>query len=259
MEIKAFFSSTIVQFKQMLHSSLVQFIIFVQPVLYGLIMYLMFKDSGNDNFVGYVILGTGMINLWSSIVYSAAGTIDSERHIGTLEILSAMPVSFRTIIGGKVTGTVLLGLASTFNGYIFIMLISGEKMTIAHPALFLLNLLIIILSYIGIAMLLAGLFALSRQVRFLTNASEFPVFILSGLIFPIEDLPIFTRPLSYILSPTWGAKTLRMCVFGINDSALYLQDFLILIIITIVYYVGSILLFKLLMKKIRYEGSLGVA
>lgn len=259
MDVRAFISSAVSQIKDAVHSKLIQFIIFVQPILYGSLMYLMFKNSGRDNFVAYVILGTGMINLWSTIVYSSAGTIDRERRIGTLEILSAMPVSFGNIIGGKVTGSVLLGLTSTFNGYIFIMIISGEKMSISHSLLFVLNLLLIILSFVAISLILAGLFALSRQVRMLTNASEYPVFILSGLIFPVENLPVFTRPLSYILSPTWGAKTLRMCVFGIEDKALFQRELLILAVITITYFVIAKIMFGLLMKKIRYEGSLGVA
>lgn len=259
MEARAFISSGIIQIKQMLSSALIQFIIFVQPILYGTIMYFMFRNSGNENFVAYVILGTGMINLWSSIVYSSAGTIDRERHIGTLEIISAMPVDFRICISGKITGSVIIGVLSAVNGYIFIIILSGERMTIAHPILFAINILVIIISYIGISLILAVFFTLSRQARHLTNASEFPVFILSGLIFPVENLPVWTRPLSYILSPTWGVKTLRMCVFGIDNKTNYIIQFGILVVIAISYFVIAKVLFDIFTKKIRYDGTLGVA
>lgn len=258
-EIKGFISSGIIQGKQMLHSSLIQFIIFVQPIMYGTLMYLMYRNSGQSNFIEYIILGTGLVNLWSSIVYSAANTIERERHIGTLEMLSAMPTKFKTIIGGKITGTVVIGLLSSFNGYLFIILISGERMTIAHPVLFIINLLIIILSFIAISIIMAGVFTLSRQVHHLINTSEYPIFILSGLIFPIENLPRWTRPLSYILSPTWGAKTLRMTVLGIEQPLVYQQELGLLSIITIIYFTIGYFLFKLLMKKIHSDGSLGVA
>lgn len=259
LEFKAFVSSGIMQVKQQLHQAIVRFMIFIQPVLYGFIMYMMFRAGGNENFVAYVILGTGMMNLWSTIVFSSATTIDRERHIGTLEIISAAPVGFRTAILGKIVGSVVLGLISTINGYIFIIIISGEKMTIAHPVLFIFNLIIIIISYIMIALVLAALFSLSRQARQLTNASEHPIYILSGFIFPITVLPVWTRPLSYLLSPTWGVKTLRLCVMGIDDMSQYQLYMGILILITIAYYIISKILFAIILKKIRIKGTLGVA
>jgi ABC-2 type transport system permease protein len=221
-------------------------------------MYLIFKESSQENFVGYIVLGTGMMNLWSSIVFSAANQIDRERRMGTLEILNAVPTSFQTVIFGKIVGTVLVGLISTINGYVFIILISGSGFSIAHPGLFALNILIVIISYIGISIMLAALFALSREVRELINTAEFPVFILTGMIFPIVLLPLWTTPFSAILSPTWGVKLLRMCLFGIENQAEYNTAFIWLVGVTLFYLVGSVILYKRMMNSFRKSGSLGV-
>lgn len=258
MNTRAFTSSLRLQIKMMLHSNLVQFIVIVQPILYGTLMYLMFKNSGDENFVGYIVLGTGMMNLWSSIIFSASGQIDRERRMGTLEILNAVPTSFQTIIFGKIVGAVLVGLLSTINGYIFIVLISGRSFTIAHPWLFAMNLGIVILSFVAISVILAALFALSRQVRDLTNAAEFPVFILSGMIFPIALLPLWTTPLSYSLTPTWGIKLLRICLYGITDSGEYYTAFYALAGLTLLYGICSIILYQRMMISFRKTGSLGV-
>lgn len=256
--IRAFLSSAKLQMKMMLYTNLVQFIVLVQPILYGTLMYLMFKESGDENFVGYIVLGTGMMNLWSSIVFSAAGAIDRERRMGTLEILNAVPTSFQTIIFGKIIGSVLVGLLSSINGYIFIILISGRSFEIAHGGWFALILLITIISYVAISVMMAALFALSRQVRDLTNASEFPIFILSGMIFPIILLPTWTRPLSYILTPTWGIKLLRMCLSGITDYTLFYQSLTALVGLTVIYLGIGIVLYSRMMVSFRKTGSLGV-
>lgn len=258
MNLQAFRSSMKVQMKMMLHNNLVQFIVIIQPILYGTLMYFMFRNSGNQNFIEYIILGTGMMNLWSSIVFSAAGSIDRERRMGTLEILNAVPTSFQTIIFGKIVGSVIIGLASTVNGYVFITLISGQRFSITHMSWFILGLLLVIISYVAISVMLAALFALSRQVRDLTNASEFPVFILSGLIFPITLLPLWTRPLSYILTPTWGIKVLRMSINGISHWGEFYTALGILFALTSFYLILSVFLYHRMMISFRKTGSLGV-
>jgi len=258
MNFRAFYSSLRLQIIMMLHSTLVHFIIFVQPILNGTLLYLMFKESQDANFVGFIILGSGMMNLWSSIIFSASNQIDRERRMGTLEILNAVPTSFQTVIFGKIVGTVLVGLVSTLNGYLFIVLISGARISIAHPGLFILNFIIVMISFIAISLMLAALFALSRQVRDITNAAEFPVYILTGMIFPISLLPLWTTPLSYVLSPTWGVKLLRMCLNGIENQADYNIAFIWLISITLIYIIGSVVLYNRMMISFRKTGSLGV-
>ena len=256
--MRAFFSSLKLQIRMMFYSNIVHFIVILQPILYGTLMYLMFKNSGDENFVGYIVLGTGMMNLWSAIIFSASGQIDRERRMGTLEILNAVPTSFQTIIFGKIIGAVLVGLLSTINGYVFIILISGQHFTIENPGLFALNLGIVIVSYVAFSIILAALFALSRQVRDLTNAAEFPVFIVCGMIFPISLLPIWTRPFSYILTPTWGIKLLRMCLYGVSDQQAYNTAFYALIGLTLFYLLISVVLYKRMMVSFRKTGSLGV-
>lgn len=256
--MRAFLASVKIQVKMMLVNNLIQFIVFIQPILYGTLMYFMFRDSGSDNFIGYIVLGTGMMNLWSTIVFSAANAIDRERSMGTLEIISAVPTSFQTIIFGKIVGSIIVGLLSSINGYIYIMLISGASFHIEHPMLFILNFIIVVISFVTISVMTAALFALSRQVRNLINVAEFPVFILSGLMFPLSVLPVWTRPFSYMLSPTWGVKVLRMCIGGITDMTEYYTSFTALLAITVLYLVISFILYKRMTQSFRRTGSLGV-
>lgn len=257
-KMKAFISSARLQIKQQLHNKLVQFITFFQPIIYGFLMYMMYMGSGKENFVGYVILGTGMMNLWSNIVYAASTTIERERQAVTLEIINAVPTDFKTIILGKIIGNIILGVLSTFIGFIFITIAFKESLYIAHPLLFTVTVLIVIISYTIIGYSMSALFAMSRQVRYLTNLIEFPIFIFSGLIFPIEILPTWTKPISYVLSPTWGIRVLRKCIFGYERQLVFIREFLVLVLITLIYYVISRLIFAIVLKRLRVDGKLGV-
>jgi len=256
--IRPFLASIKMQIMNLLHNNLMMFVIYVQPIMYAGLMYLMFKESDIDNFVSYIVLGTGMMNLWSAIVFSAAGAIQHERYMGTLEYLNAVPTSFQIIILGKVVGSVIVGLASSGIGYLFILLLSRQTLDIKHGVWFGIIVLLVILSYIAISMMIAALYASFRQARDLLNATEFPVFILCGLMFPIEMLPAWSTPLSFILSPTWGVKLLRMCIGGIKNATIFYIDLIFLIGLTLLYFIASVFLYKKMVVKFRETGSLGV-
>lgn len=255
--MRSFWVAAWFQIRNDLTSDLTRFILFIQPIMYGTLMYLMFKDSGKDNFIEYIVLGTGMMNLWSSIIFSAGQAIARERRIGTLELMNVMPTSFQTIISGKIVGAVVISLISTVNGYLFITLISGQRFSVEHPWLFILAILLVIMSCIAIAIMLAAVFALSRQAWALANSAEFPVFIVTGLLFPLTLLPRWVLPISYVLTPTWAIKVLRQCI-ATQDMHLLMQQLGILTLLTLIYFAVSFVIYRRMTRMFRETGSLGV-
>jgi ABC-2 type transport system permease protein len=91
------------------------------------------------------------------------------------------------------------------------------------------------------------------------NCIEYPIFILCGILFPIEMLPKWTTPLSYILSPTWAARILRMSVEGIENTKLFYYYTCVLVGITIIYFILSYILYNIIDKRTRINGTLEVS
>ncbi|HRV98338.1 MAG TPA: ABC transporter permease, partial [Aminobacteriaceae bacterium] len=54
------------------------------------------------------------------------------------------------------------------------------------------------------------------EAQTFSNFFRFPMIFLCGLFFPIERLPVFLRPLSYALPPTYGVDMLRGAVGGVH-------------------------------------------
>ncbi|WP_066502269.1 ABC transporter permease [Abyssisolibacter fermentans] len=256
--LNVIWASCILQMKQSFARATFKFCIIVQPIIYGMITYLMYRNSGHDNFVSFVILGTGFMSLWSSICFSSAGDIERERYMGTLEIITSVPSDFRIIMLGKIFGNIILGLLSMFITFIFVTFTFSVKMNIIHPYIFFAVFVLTIISFIGISMLLASSFTLSRNARGLMNCLEYPIFILCGIVFPISVLPSWTAPISYILSPTWSLKILRMCVSGIKDVHAFYMYLIILIILTIIYSILAVFLFNKIDQRTRIKATLGV-
>jgi ABC-2 type transport system permease protein len=256
--MKIIWGSCMIQMKQSFARATFKFCVLVQPIIYAVITFMMFKNSGIENFTSYVVLGTGIMSLWSSICFSSAGDIERERYMGTLEIVTSVPVQFKIIMLGKVLGNTILGLMSMVITFVFVSVVFGEVLIIANPMIFIVSLIISLLSFMAISMLLAPSFTLSRNSRALMNCLEYPIYILCGVLFPIEVLPMWIRPLSYMLSPTWAVKLLRDSSLGVQDFDKFFISLGVLIVITIIYSMAASKLFDRIDKETRIKATLEV-
>jgi ABC-2 type transport system permease protein len=61
---------------------------------------------------------------------------------------------------------------------------------------------------------MASSFILYRHANALSNLLEYPVWVATGLLFPIALLPGWVRPLSWLLAPSWGIDAIRHAALG---------------------------------------------
>ncbi|MFB5089480.1 ABC transporter permease [Psychrobacillus sp. PGGUH221] len=251
-------ASTLLQAKQSFARPTFKFIILFQPVLYSCLFFLILKENQSINIGEYIIVSVGLINLWSTIINSSASDIERERYMGTLEVIYITPTDFRIIFLGKVIGNLLLGIFSMLLSFVVLKFIFSLDIIINHPISFLLSLLLTILAFSVISMLMGYLFTLSRNSRLLMNILEYPVYILCGIMVPIEFLPSFLRIFSYILPPTWSAKLLRESIIGIENTNLFILNLVILVFLIIFFFIVSHFLYKKIDYETKIRGSLGV-
>lgn len=245
--------------KQSLSRPTYRFCLIFQPIVYSIITYMMFKRSGQDNFVSFVVLGTGILTLWSCICFSSAGDIQRERFMGTLQVIYATPTNFKIIMFGKILGNTILSLVPFGISFVVVKVIFNGDIYIEAPSAFIISAILTLLSFVSISLLFSAIFTLSRSSRILMNCLEYPIFILCGVLFPIDILPKWTMLFSYMLSPTWAVRILRMSLEGIHNKTLFCEYLIILILITIAYLIASYFLYNLIDKKTRINGTLGVS
>lgn len=256
--LRVVISSCKLQMKQSFSRSMFKFCILAYPILAAITFYFIYVGKNDESIISYVFLGTAITSMWTSISFSSAGDIDRERFMGALEVIFSAPAKFRVIMLGKVIGNTILGVFSMLISFLVVKLLFHAEFVIVHPVLFLLSMLIGIVSFVFIALMLSGLLAISRNTRVLMNCIDYPVFILCGTFFPIEVLPIWIRPLSYILSPTYVLKLTRMCLSGIKDYRAFYSYMLALVAISILYLIGYLWFYQVIDIKARKEATLEV-
>jgi ABC-2 type transport system permease protein len=97
----------------------------------------------------------------------------------------------------------------------------GIPFDVAHPWLFALSLPATVLGLGMLGLLMAATFVFYRHANALMNMLEYPIWIVTGVIFPLALLPDWTRPISWLLAPTWGVRAVRGAALGDPSSAIW--------------------------------------
>lgn len=234
-----------------------RFCLLVSPFANTILIYQMFRNSGQENFGTYVILGAGLMSLWSCICFSSAGDINRERWSGTLSVIFAAPAGFQLIIFGKILGNTLLSLLTLALSFITAKILFGVTITITRPLYAVFALFCTVVCFIVFSTLIAYLLTLSRKTQFYMNLIEIPLILVSGLVFPVEVLPGWVLPLSYALPPTWAVKLLRLSM-ETTDMPFFWNTFGVLTVVTAAYGIITLLLYRLIDRQIRISATLEV-
>ena len=251
-------STMVLQMKQSFARPMFRFCLIANPILNTILLYEMFRNSGEENFVSYVILGAGLMGIWSCICFSSAGDINRERYGGTLSLVFAAPAGFPKIILGKIFGNTILSLASLVISLITAGVLYQTTIKFVSPFYFVIAFMAMILSFVVLSSILACLLTLSRRTTLYMNCIEIPFILLCGLSFPIDILPQWIRPFSYMLAPTWAVELLRMTVAGITEEAVFWQKLMMVILLSAVGAFFSAWLYKKIDKSVRIQASLEV-
>ncbi|MDF2822139.1 MAG: type transporter [Clostridiales bacterium] len=236
-----------------------RFCLIANPIVNTILLYEMFKNSNQDNFTTYIMLGAGLMGLWSCICFSSAGDINRERFSGTLSLIFAAPVNFGMIIFGKVLGNTILSLVTLIISFLTAKILYHAPIMIESPGYLLLSLLATVICFIAISICIAYLLTLSRKTQLYMNCIEIPIIFVCGFVFPVDILPNWVLPISYSLSPTWAVKLIRMSVSGVESKTDYFIAFGILVCITVGYLLMARFLYRLIERQVRIKATLEVS
>jgi len=131
-----------------------------------------------------------------------------ERTSGTLERLLATPIRESEIVGGY---ALAFGIIGTFQAAFLLLIgILVFKITVlgnVFLAFVTVSLLAVVSQALGI--LLSSLAKREGQAVQFIPFIILPVFLLSGVFWPIEAIPAWLRPISYLVPPTYAVDACR--------------------------------------------------
>ena len=214
----------------------------IQPVIFTLLSVGTYLYGKKPDFGLFAVTGSGLVGIFNNILWTSGEIISRERRYETLSLIMATPTSLFLILLGRSFANALISIFAM--GMTFLTGIVAFKLPLGinNPLVFIAGLLLVVLALTCLGLVFGSLFVLSRNAGEFIEASNFPVYILSGLSIPLTLLPLWTRPFSAILAPTWGNDLLNNAAKVIHGN--FLPDFLWMIGLTIIYFVIGWILYK---------------
>jgi ABC-2 type transport system permease protein len=183
------------------------------------------KSGGGLENVLSLLPGVVAVSILFGTTSMLAVTVTFEKKGRSFDRLLLAPIPLELLMLAKTSGAIFFGVANAFVPIIlaaFLTDLSQAAWSAAIPAIVLIAATSTFLG-LFIAVSVSEVF----EAQTFSNFFRFPMIFLCGLFFPIERLPIFLRPLSYILPLTYGADILHGA-FSANNTMLFGLDFCVL-------------------------------
>jgi ABC-2 type transport system permease protein len=186
----------------------------VFPVLYFLSLYLTYSVSDRTMVNGYPVAGflvvgvIGMV-LWTSNLWASGYAIEFERHEGTLQSLFLSPASRSAVVLGYGAGSLLIMVVPTALVLLAITMLLQISFSVSSIAAVILSVGGMFLASVSLGFVLAGFFVLTRRANVIANFLQTPVYLLSGAVLPIDQLPSSLQWFSRLFPLSHGMDAVR--------------------------------------------------
>jgi ABC-2 type transport system permease protein len=164
--------------------------------------------AGNSSYFDFIAPGIMAMTVMMSVMTGLPAAISQEKEVGTLDGMMAAPINRLSIILGKTLAQTARGL---LQGVIILVLAVGLfGVTIHGSVLLVFGLLLLgVFSFVGLGIVLTSFAKDQETAMMLMMTLMFPMMFLSGVFFPIQQMPWYMQGVSKFLPLTYVSTALR--------------------------------------------------
>ena len=208
-----------------------------QPLFFLIILGFGLNSAVNvsglgENYVKFLIPGIVAMTVMFTSIFSGIQII-WDKLFGFLKETLIAPISRTSIMIGQTLGGATTAL---LQGIIILILSLIIGSVFSNVTGFLIAL--VFMTLIGIAFTSLGVAIASRMedmqgFQLIMNFVIFPLFFLSGALFPLQNAPIILKTLAHLNPLTYGIEGIRYGLLGISQISV-LTSFLVLVLFSII-------------------------
>ena len=183
---------------------------------------------GNPSYFNFIAPGLMAMTVMMSVMTGLPVAISREKEDGTMDGMMVAPINRLSIILGKSLGQTVRGL---FQGFIIFVLAIGLFGVIIHGSIMIVVALLLlgVYSFVGLGIVLTSLAKDQETAQMMMMTIMFPMMFLSGVFFPIQQMPWYMQDIAKWLPLYYATDALRkVMVLGAGVSAIT-TDLIILI------------------------------
>ena len=175
---------------------------------------------GKENYFQFMAPGIIAMVVVMAVMVGLAASISREKELGTLDGILVAPISRLCIILGKALSQTIRGLLQGSIVLLLSIFLFGVKIY-GSISLVVFLLFLGVFSFIGLGILISALATEQETAMTIMMTLTFPMIFLSGVFFPIKQMPGFMQIISRILPLTYAIEALRkVIILGAGISSL---------------------------------------
>jgi ABC-2 type transport system permease protein len=164
--------------------------------------------SGHSSYFDFIAPGIMAMTVMMSVMTGLPAAISQEKEVGTLDGMMVAPINRLSIIIGKTLAQTTRGLLQGVLILILASLLFGVSIQGSLLLVFAL-LLLGVFSFVGLGVVLTS-FAKDQETAMMVMMTlMFPMMFLSGVFFPVQQMPWYMQDISKALPLTYAADALR--------------------------------------------------
>jgi len=164
--------------------------------------------SGHSSYFDFVAPGIMAMTVMMSVMTGLPAAISQEKEVGTLDGMMVAPINRLSIIVGKTLAQTARGL---LQGVVILILASVLfGVSIQGNILLVFGLLLLgVFSFVGLGVVLTSFAKDQETAMMIMMTLMFPMMFLSGVFFPVQQMPWYMQTVSRALPLTYAADALR--------------------------------------------------
>jgi ABC-2 type transport system permease protein len=171
--------------------------------------------SGGVSYISFLVPGiVGMGMLFTSMF--AGISVLWDREFGFLKEIMIAPVNRVSIVLGRIAGGATTALIQGVLILLISMVIGFRVPGILAFLTAVVFMLLIATTFIGLGLVFASKMRDMQGFNLIMNFVIFPLFFLSGALFPLDNLPAFIKVISFIDPLTYGIDGMRASLIGFS-------------------------------------------
>jgi ABC-2 type transport system permease protein len=203
---------------------------------------------GNPSYFDFIAPGIMAMTVMMSVMTGLPVAISQEKEIGTMDGMMVAPVNRLSILLGKTIAQTARGL---IQGVIILALAIGIfGVAVQGNILLVFALLLLgVFSFVGLGIVITSFTKDQETAQMLMMTLMFPMMFLSGVFFPIQQMPWFMQSIAQFLPLTYASDALRkVMVLGAGIPQIS-NELIILIVFGVVMIAIALPVFKRMMTR----------
>ncbi len=163
---------------------------------------------GTPSYFDFIAPGIMAMTVMMSVMTGLPVAISQEKEVGTLDGMMVAPINRLSIILGKTLGQTARGL---LQGVIILVMASVLFHVAIQGSIVLVFALLLlgVFSFVGLGIVITSFAKDQETAQMMMMTLMFPMMFLSGVFFPIQQMPWYMQDISRVLPLTYASQALR--------------------------------------------------